>query len=257
MTKPPYRTVIIDDEPPARQRLLELLQNFDDVFMLVGEAKNGVEGIEEITRLKPDIIFLDIQMPGMNGFEMLQQLKRIPIVVFCTAYDAYSLKAFETNSLDYLVKPVRKERLAKTVEKLRFFKKRKTILSNWLTCCNKSMIHLLSLKRLPQLRCANGKKITFIKLEDIVYFKSKDKYVSLFTIKGQEHLTDLTLVQLETQLTDVFLRVHRSIIINTDKVLELQPYFNSRYAIVMADRHSTKIISGRSYGPHLKLWMGI
>ncbi|WP_136467732.1 LytR/AlgR family response regulator transcription factor [Flagellimonas onchidii] len=247
----PYRTLLIDDESPARVRLGMLLKEHEDVFDVIGEAANGVEGLEMVVSLKPDLIFLGVQMPGMTGFEMLQQLEEIPIVVFCTAYDTYSLEAFETNSLDYLVKPVRKERLAKTVDKLRFFKKENST-EHLLGLLQKINDSTVQAKKPTSVTVRSGKKITFVRLEDIAYFKAKDKYVSLFTMKGKEHLMDLSLVQLEAQLTDMFLRVHRSIIVNTDKVLELQPYFNSRYAIVMADQHNTKIISGRSYGPHLK-----
>ena len=106
-----YKTLVIDDEPPARQRLLKLLENFTDTFEVIGVAKNGWIAKEKIEALKPDLIFLDIEMPELTGFEVLESLTYIPIVIFSTAYDQYSLKAFETNSIDYLLKPVRLERL--------------------------------------------------------------------------------------------------------------------------------------------------
>ena len=118
MKNPPYTTLIIDDEPPARARLHKLLESFPETFRVVDEAKNGTEAVEKINQLQPDVIFLDIEMPGLNGFELLERLEKIPIVIFCTAFDQYSLKAFETNSIDYLLKPVRLERLQQTVEKL-------------------------------------------------------------------------------------------------------------------------------------------
>lgn len=98
----PYTTLIIDDEPPARARLHQLLENFKETFRVVDEAKNGIEAVEKINQLLPDVIFLDIEMPGLNGFELFERVEKIPIVVFCTAFDQYSLKAFETNSIDYL-----------------------------------------------------------------------------------------------------------------------------------------------------------
>ncbi|MCL4136234.1 UNVERIFIED_CONTAM: hypothetical protein GTU68_045587 [Idotea baltica] len=122
----PYTTIIIDDEPPARERLLKLLERFPDTFQVIAVAKDGIEAQEKIEDLKPDLIFLDIEMPELSGFEMLEQLKTIPIVIFCTAYDQYSLKAFETNSIDYLLKPVSMERLQQSVNKLKLFSKNNT-----------------------------------------------------------------------------------------------------------------------------------
>ncbi len=118
-----YKTLVIDDEPPARKRLLNLLENFTDTFEVIGVAENGLVAKEKIETLKPDLIFLDIEMPELTGFEVLEILTYIPIVIFCTAYDQYSLKAFETNSIDYLIKPVRLERLQQSVNKLKLFSK--------------------------------------------------------------------------------------------------------------------------------------
>lgn len=255
MDKIPYSTLLIDDEAPARQRLQRLLQDFTAVFDVVGEATNGFEGIEMIGRYRPEVIFLDIQMPGMSGFEMLGQLQEIPMVIFCTAHDNYSLKAFETNSLDYLVKPVKRERLARTVDKLAFFKKEDQ--AERLIQLFQQMEQASQKVAPTSLTVKSGKKITFVKLVDIAYFKANDKYVSLFSTNGKEHVTDLTLNQLEGQLPNSFLRIHRSLIINTDTVKEVQPYFNGRYAFAMDDRYATKLISGRTYAPKLKAWMGI
>ena len=119
----PYNTIIIDDEPPARMRLLKLLGNFPDTFNVIDEAEDGADAKEKIEALKPDLIFLDIEMPELTGFELLEQLDVIPIVIFSTAYDQYSLKAFETNSVDYLLKPIKLERLQQSVNKLKLFSK--------------------------------------------------------------------------------------------------------------------------------------
>ncbi|GAA4289731.1 LytR/AlgR family response regulator transcription factor [Aestuariibaculum suncheonense] len=251
-----YRTLIIDDEPPARQRIKELLGDFSETFLVVDEACNGEEGVEKIQILKPDIIFLDIQMPEMNGFEMLQKLQNIPIVVFCTAFDEYALQAFATNSLDYLLKPVRKERLQQTIDKLTFFKHEKQ---------TEQILELLKHfndnrtkgKELASITVKVGKKISFVKLEDVAYFQSTDKYVSIFTKPGEEHITDQSLSTLDDQLPKGFLRIHRSLIINTNMVSEVFTHFNSCYNITMNDKHKTILKSGRSYQPQIKAWMGI
>ena len=113
-----FRTIIIDDESLARERLKTLLDG-NEFIDIIACAKNGIEAVELINEKKPDLIFLDIQMPGLNGFEVLQKLEKLPYIIFATAYDEYALKAFETNSIDYLLKPIEKERLNKSIGKLR------------------------------------------------------------------------------------------------------------------------------------------
>ncbi len=249
-----YKTIIIDDEPPALERLRQLLSQFPAVFEIVGEAKNGKEGINLIEKLQPDLIFLDIQMPGMTGFEMLSKLKEIPMVVFCTAYDQYSLQAFETNSIDYLLKPVKLERLEQTIKKLELFGRTtqpEKILELLEKIANQSEKKVMS-----SIAVKSKGSIVFIKLSDVVYFKAEDKYVSLFLQNGEEKITEQTITQLNSELPESFLQVHRSTIINTNFVEQVQPYFNSRYSILMNDYYKSKIISGRSYQAEIKKWMG-
>jgi two-component system LytT family response regulator len=250
----PYTTLIIDDEPPARARLLKLLQNFPETFLVVEEAKNGLEAVEKIIQLKPDVIFLDIEMPGLNGFELLERLDRMPIVVFCTAYDQYSLKAFETNSIDYLVKPVRLERLQQTVEKLDRFKN--NLSPTNVLAVLKDFYSQKEEKKMTSITVKKGDKLFFIKLEDVTYFEADEKYVSVYTDKDC-HLTEQSLSQLELKLPDNFLRVHRSNIINRDHVEEVQKYFNSRYVITLNNNKKTNIISGRSFNTQVKSWIDI
>lgn len=250
----PYKTIIIDDELPAIQRLRNLLANFPDVFENVGEATDSKKGVSLINKIKPDLIFLDIQMPGMNGFELLKELTEIPMIVFCTAYDQYSLKAFETNSIDYLLKPVKKERLEITITKLRLFNKEfqpEKILSFLQEFASKK-----EKKTLTSITTRKGNRLIFIKLMDIVYFEADEKYVSLYTKSGTENIIDQTIKDLEENLPSNFLRVHRAIIINTQYIQELQAYFNSRYTILLDDAKHTKVISGRSYQKQIKDWMG-
>ncbi|MBD0833511.1 LytR/AlgR family response regulator transcription factor [Aestuariibaculum sediminum] len=251
-----YRTIVIDDEPPARQRLKELLMDFSETFQVVDEACDGVEGIEKINQLKPDVIFLDIQMPEMNGLEMLQKLEEIPIVVFCTAFDDYALQAFETNSLDYLLKPVRKERIEVTINKLAFFNKEEQ---------SEQILNILrsfngvqqEQRQLTSITIKVGKKISFVKLAEVAYFKATDKYVSIFTKQGEEYITDQSLTALSRQLPNEFLRIHRSLIINTNMVSEVFTHFNSCYNITMDDKFKTVLKSGRSYQSEIKSWMGM
>lgn len=254
MSAIPYKCLVIDDEPPAIWRLLDLLAQFPDTFEVIGQAANGREAIGLIETLQPDLIFLDIQMPGMSGFEMLNQLTKIPMVVFCTAFDQYALQAFETNSVDYLVKPVRLERLEQTVAKLKLFKhddhseQVMAFLREWST--------RPALEPVTSITIRIGNKLHFIKLDDISYFKAGDKYISLFTKKGEEHITDKTLTQLEAELPHHFLRMHRSIIINTHYVKDIQKSLNCKYSIQLTDYYQTRVTSGRQYQEHIKQWVG-
>tara|TARA_R110000868_G_scaffold157895_2_gene385422 strand:- start:473 stop:1234 length:762 start_codon:yes stop_codon:yes gene_type:complete len=249
-----YKTIIIDDEPLARDRLVKLLANFPETIDIIAVAKNGREAKEKIIDQKPDVIFLDIEMPGLNGFELLAQLETIPMVVFCTAYDQYSLQAFETNSIDYLVKPVRLERLEKTIEKLHLFNK------SFSHEAFMAAIQQVSLqketKKMTSITIKKGDKLVFIKLEDISHFEASEKYITVHT-STESLLSEQSLTQLEQKLPSNFLRVHRAFIINTDYVKEVQKYFNSRYIINLNTVKKTSITTGRSYNEVIKGWMGL
>jgi two-component system LytT family response regulator len=233
--------LIIDDEKLARDRLRRLLTNHTDSFEIIGEAENGDEAALLIEQKKPDLVFLDIQMPGKNVFQMLSALQHKPMVVFCTAYDQYALEAFNTYALDYLLKPVEKERLQLTLEKLEMGR-----------FMNDRLYHHLpeiSIKTAPPTSIAHkcGNKIIPVKLEYIVYFIARDKYVNFFTVEGAEYLTDQSLTSLNEKLPAGFLRISRSLIINRDHVKELHKQFRGRFVLVMNDKSRTRLISGGSY----------
>ncbi|WNH14069.1 LytR/AlgR family response regulator transcription factor [Thalassobellus suaedae] len=249
-----YSSIIIDDEPPARDRLLKLLGNFPETFHILDVAKNGREAKQKIEALNPDLIFLDIEMPGLTGFELLEALETIPMVIFCTAYGEYSLKAFETNSIDYLVKPVRLERLEKTIEKL------KSLDRHFSTQNFSSLLKEITLqkeaKKMTSITVKKGDKLVFIKLEDVSHFEAGDKYVNVHA-KNDIHLSEQSLTQLEQKLPDNFLRIHRAVIINTDYVNDVQKYFNSRFVITLSNPKKSSITTGRSYNDAIKTWMSL
>lgn len=249
-----YTTLIIDDEQLARERLKKLLANFQKTFTIVGEAKNGNEAEKLIHELKPDLIFLDIEMPGQTGFELLSKLKRIPIVIFCTAYEDYSLKAFDTNSVDYLVKPVKLERIQKTVDKLSSLKN--NLASSNLLQAIQDISDKKEVRKMTSITIKKRDKIIFEKLENVSHFKAEEKYVIVHTEKGEE-IIEQSLTKLENKLPDYFIRVHRSYIINTHFIKEFQKYFNNRFLITLKNPQRTTITSGRSYNESLKKWMEI
>ncbi|TWO31521.1 response regulator transcription factor [Seonamhaeicola sediminis] len=250
----PYTTIIIDDEAPARLGLKNMLKAFPETFQVIGTAENVTQAKEKIERQTPDIIFLDIEMPGQTGFDLLANLQTIPMVVFCTAYDEYALQAFETNSIDYLIKPVKQERLKKTVEKLKTFSKSKS--TDEILNVLKEISNKKAPKKMTSITVKKRDKLIFIKLEDVLYFEANDNYVTIHC-DFQNHLSTETISGLEQKLPDNFLRIHRGIIINKDHVKDIQTYFNSRFIITLNNKSAISITSGRSYNETIKQWMGM
>lgn len=250
----PYTCIIIDDEPAAIQRLQELIATFPKTFDVLATTTNAIEAVDMIQIKNPDVIFLDIQMPGLTGFELLKKLDKIPLVIFCTAFDQYALQAFETNSIDYLLKPVKKERFRQTVEKLKELKRKND--TQKIHDLLEKVAQISSKPDMSSITVRDKHRILFYKLDDIAYFQANEKYVELVLRNGERKLTDKTLISLEEGLPANFMRVHRSYIINTDYVKEVQEYFNSRYCIQLNDNNKTKIISGRSFLEKIKDWIG-
>ena len=250
-----YRTLIADDEQPARDRLRKLLSEYPDKIMLIGEAQNGIECLEMISHLKPDLLFLDIQMPGLNGFEVLQQADHSPIVIFCTAFDEFALKAFETNSIDYIVKPVKAVRIQKSIEKLDTLKLNSDkegllrIIDNYLGQTPKKEITSIPVKL--------GDRMLFIRIEDILYFSAEDKYVTIHNKEAKTYLCNLPLKSLEDKLEAKFLRIHRSLLVNVSRIREIDKHFGSRFILKMDDAGQTKLTSGRNYYDQIKEIMEI
>jgi two-component system LytT family response regulator len=235
-----WKTIIIDDEQLARQRLKRLLKAYDEIE-LIGEAEDGAEGLERIIQLQPDLIFLDIEMPVLNGFEMLAKLTYQPKVVFTTAYDQYAIKAFEEGSIDYLLKPIEIERLDKTIKKLK-----QTNLATAPTQIEELLRQMQQKKAIKTLTVKLGDKILLIKLADIVHVQAEDKYVFLHTVDGKKHLTDFTLSALEEKLSAEFIRIHRSEIINTEYIKEIRKGFNGALVFVLNNTDETRVTSSRS-----------
>ncbi|WP_316771398.1 LytR/AlgR family response regulator transcription factor [Pedobacter frigiditerrae] len=246
-----WKTIIIDDEQLARQRIKRLLTQYDEIE-IIAEAENGAEGLEIIESLKPDLVFLDIEMPVLNGFEMLAKLKHHPKVVFTTAYDQYAIKAFEEGSIDYLLKPIEIERLDKTIKKLK-----QTNLAPAQVPIEELIRQIQGKKSIKTLTVKLGDKILLIKLDDIVHIQAEDKYVFLHTVDGKKHLTDFTLSTLEEKLPEEFLRIHRSEIINTEYIKEIRKGFNGALIFVLNNPDETRVTSSRSNSEALRLRFGI
>jgi two-component system LytT family response regulator len=241
---PAFRALIIDDEPAARRLLRSMLEKYEWIS-IEGEASNGEEAIRLVNERRPDLIFLDIEMPDRNGFEVLEWVSYQPNIIFTTAYEHYALKAFESFSIDYLLKPVRPERLHQSLEKLKSFGKSSPMSD--VGDLKKMFQSFVSSKKPTAFPIKQGEKIILLRFENISHFQADDKYVFAFTMEGKKYLTDHTLAYLETYLPENFMRVQKSNIINKDKVGEIHKHFNGRFIIIMQDGPQSRIQSGLTY----------
>src|SRR5258708_7267243 len=219
------RAIIIDDERLARTELKKLLQDFPEVE-IVDEATNADEGILKIESQHPDLIFLDIQMPGKTGFDMLSQLERTPQVIFTTAYDEFALKAFEVNALDYLMKPIEPKRLADAIQKVQQAEEKE--IANPQQHVNRSL-----LTEHDQVFVKDGERCWFVKLSDVRLFESVGNYAKVF-FAGNKPLILKSLNALEERLDEkTFFRANRKHIVNLRLIDKIEPYFNGGLLLEM------------------------
>lgn len=244
-----YRAILVDDEELSRKRLRKLLAKINQVE-LIAEADNPFTCIELIESQIPDLLFLDIQMPGLTGFELLQQIppRIMPLIVFVTAYDQYALKAFKSLALDYLLKPIKLSNIQKSILKIKFLEHtfRKDLQFNTTTGSYDNP--LLSYMR--RFVVKEGEKWEIIEDEDISMFFSKEKYCFLRT-KGINKIVDFTLQEIEKKIDPtMFIRIHRSTIVAQKHLKSFRSLGSGRQEIVLSD--GSKVISSRSYSQYLK-----
>ena len=208
------KALLVDDERLARTELTRLLEKFPEIE-IIGEATNGEEAIEKIEELNPDLVFLDIQMPGMTGFEVLEHLHIVPNIIFVTAYDEYALKAFEVNALDYVLKPVELNRLEKAIEKVKEDEKE-----------SKSSNSDNKLTYDSQIFIKDGEKCWFVKMDKVRMFESEGNYVRLYFEESKPMILK-SLNNLEKRLNDKeFFRISRKYIINLTWIDKVEAWFN-------------------------------
>lgn len=213
------KTIIIDDERLARKELNTLLEQHSEVE-IIGEAVNADEAIEKISELRPDLVFLDIQMPGKSGFELLEELEYVPQIIFTTAYDEFALKAFEVNALDYLLKPVQEERLAESIEKA------KATLQKQQNHQGAEEERNGTLKVTDQVFVKDGDKCWFVRLEDVRLFESDGNYIKVY-FNNFKPMIHKSLNALDERLDDrSFFRASRKHIINLSWVDTIETWFN-------------------------------
>ncbi|MCX6620671.1 MAG: LytTR family DNA-binding domain-containing protein [Acidobacteria bacterium] len=229
------RVLIVDDERIARNRIRSLLEGEPNVQVL-GECSNGYEAVEYLRQHETDVVFLDVQMPGVGGFTMLKNLppSRVPLVVFVTAYDKYALQAFEVRAFDYLLKPFDRERLALTIKHVEaeLARGRERQTQGRVTAMASTV------ERRPEtnrLAVRNKGHVFFLNSETIDWVEAADNYVCLHC-GASTHVMRETMNALESRLSPTrFVRIHRSVIVNTERIRELQPWFRGDYRVVLQD----------------------
>ncbi|MBU0475409.1 MAG: LytTR family transcriptional regulator DNA-binding domain-containing protein [Bacteroidetes bacterium] len=222
------KTIIIDDEKLARDLIRNFLQSFDNIE-IVDECDNGFEGIKSINEHNPDLIFLDIQMPKLTGFEMLELLENPHNIIFTTAYDQYALKAFEVNAVDYLLKPFSRERFAEAVNKV----------IEKIGNSNNNDKHILSHsnfiqsdEKLSRIVVKKGNKIVVLPIDNIKYLEAQDDYVNIISTEGS-FLKQNRMKYYEEHLPDSFIRIHRSYIVNLNEIKEISLLEKDSHIVIL------------------------
>lgn len=242
--------VLIDDEPLARSVVKEYLQNFSDI-QVVDECNNGFEGVKSIQQHQPDVVFLDIQMPKINGFEMLELIEDPPAVVFTTAYDEYAIKAFEKHAVDYLLKPFSLERFTQAIEKLSDVHARENQKKITEALINNETAH----HAIDRIVVKHGGSIRIIPLQQIQYLEAADDYVKIHTADGS-FLKNKTMSFYEQSLSaDQFVRIHRSYILNVQEITRMEPYQKENHLAIL--RSGAQVPVSKAGYAKLKSLLGI
>jgi two-component system LytT family response regulator len=250
--RPPavVRAVVVDDEPTAREVVRTLLTEHPTV-QVVGEATNGKEAVQLVRRLKPDLLFLDIQMPEVNGLDLARTIQSsgTPAVVFVTAYDEYALRAFEVHALDFLLKPFDQTRFEKALERARaqVGREKSPVIDSRIVSL---LEELREERKYPErLIVKSSGRVFFVRTEEIDWVEASGNYVKIHT-KTEAHLLRESMKNMEAKLDPkTFVRIHRSAIVNIDRIKELEPWFHGEYIVIMRD--GTRLTASRVYSDRL------
>ena len=247
----PLTTLLVDDEPLAREGLRMLLSQDPDVSA-IHEAKDGVEAVAAILNTRPDLVFLDVQMPEMDGFSVVREVgaERMPAVVFVTAHDQYAIQAFEINAIDYLLKPVTGERFVRALARAKA-----RLGARPADEANRQILSLLETIASPRrymsrLAVRTAGKTIFVDIEDVDWIEAAENYVQLHAGRAA-HLIHVPMNTFEKSLDpEIFLRIHRSVIVNVKRIKELQPALHGEYVITLSS--GVRLQSGRTYNEKVK-----
>ena len=244
------RTLIADDEPLARERLRALLARHTDID-IIAECSNGADAIEAIGELHPDLVLLDVEMPRVDGFGVLEALDRdsLPAVVFISAHDQYAVKAFESHALDYVLKPFDESRIDRALHRVREQIARPAGSRHIDPRLLSLLEELRDRRRSDRLVVKTGGRVVFLRTEDIDWVEASGNYVRLH-VGGEAHLLRESMKNMERRLDpSTFVRIHRSAIVNVDRIRELEPWFHGEYIVILRD--GTRLTSSRVFSDRL------
>jgi two-component system, LytTR family, response regulator len=246
------RTLVVDDDPLSRKRIRAFLEREDDVEV-VGECADGAEAIPRIRQERPDLVFLDVQMPGVDGFGVVEAIgaDRMPVTVFASAYVEFALRAFEAYALDYLLKPFDEERFQRTLARAREATQARRPLSDPRLDALVQFLQSPARPEYPQLMAVkSGDQYRFVEVADIDWIEADGNYIRLHMGK-QERLVHKTLAEMEERLLDPsrFVRIHRSTIVNLSRIASVEPLFNRELSVALKD--GTRLVCSRRYRPGL------
>jgi two-component system response regulator LytT len=252
---PTIQTLIVDDEKPARDELAFLLKAFPEIN-LVGQGKNGVEALALIKEHTPDLVFLDVQMPGLNGFGVIKKLMdrkmKVPHIVFATAYDNYAVQAFEVNAVDYLLKPFDKGRIAKAIQRAKRMIETKASPAEQL----ESLVNKLGAARATQpvkLLVKTQQRLFLVDADDVVFASIEDGLISVIAREVEGTSNYRTIEELQASLdSDTFWRAHRSYLVNINHIKEVVPWFKSSYMLKMDDKKQSEVPVSRAQTKRLR-----
>lgn len=265
MANPTIRAYLVDDESLAIERLTRMLADFASITV-VGSSDNPRQALQVLSSTEGesvDVLFLDIEMPGMNGFELLARLPKQPLVIFTTAYDQYALRAFEVNSIDYLLKPIEEEQLGRALRKLQ--RLAPGTRPDWQSrpelpaLLQELAANLRGERRDYPRRIATrvGERISFLDLDQVTHFTAQDK-LTYAVVQGRQHCVDQTIAELEKRLDPArFLRIHRGVLLNVDWIQELNSWFSGRVVVTLKDPQHTQLTVARDRVRTLKSQLGI
>jgi two-component system LytT family response regulator len=243
-----YRAVLIENEEHSLARIRRLLSSFSKEVEIVGEAADGLTAVEVVRATQPDLLFLDIDLPGINGFRVLEELESQPAVIFTTAFNEHALRAFDNFAVDYLLKPIEMEALERALGKLRALGFNQAQLSRAL----EQLIETTRTEYLTRISCRVGDRTVLMKVGEVLYFQSDNKYTSVHVASG-EYLIDTPLVELEKKLNPRdFVRIHRATLVNVAWIAEIRRAYDGRQRVVLRDAKSTELVASRSYAENLR-----
>ena len=247
----PLGVLVVDDEPLARQRIVELLAAERDLE-LVGEARAGAEAVRLIRMRKPDLVFLDVQLPGGDGFDVLEAAgPDSPAVIFVTAYDQYAIRAFEHAAIDYLLKPVVEARFRAAVR--RAVERARGAETTQLSEQVGELLRRLARPASVRLPVWSAGRVVFVDVGDIDWIDAADEHVRLH-VGGATYVTRDSMRNMEARLPAPFVRIHRSVIVNTARIREVQPWFKGDWVVILRD--GTRLTSGRTYQREVRALLG-